>query len=555
MGFFSTIARKLVNKTDSEAVRLIARAQQGQSGVAFETVPTDRVSDGALPPPRRIEKPGTYADPPPTVLPKPDRIPINIGLPPGQHEYNLGQMEESLRAQPIPNLTNATVSPGGEIVGGTYPTRAPALPPPTRVVPTTGMPEGPAAGPLGEQIQPPTMVGQSYQGMRPAQRAATRLQVLQGASPMSKVRDTGTAYEELPPETPSRLRAMGQGFARFMGYGARNGIGGMIGSGIVGAGIGLVSPNRIQRIGREQEISQAEAGLDRAQGLEAQGLQNDTRRLGNMRAAIDLGRADEDRDLELTREQRLEWTQGLSNLGDMQKAQSLLDPQSQQYAAAESAIQQEAARLSRRTGRNVTVIPGNPRLNQLPRFEVDGQIVQQQHDGTWKPVYGKSRSADQDAEADLKAQYDWQVKNSENEGKRIAALAEAQALETTATDHQKKVTALAGQITMLDAQMAQMSTRDPALGPLKRQRAQLERTLAEQERQMNAAYEKANERKAEASKYPTLPAPPRRSRQAGQPSGPGGKSLSERAWKTANPGGDWNAAVKEAERRQIPIIP
>lgn len=555
MGFFSKLARKLINKTDDdEAIRMISREQLRHADVPLVQPRPNGTPE--LPPPRRVEMSAQSAVPPPTALLPPERTTVTMNEPPpGTTEYNLEQMEDSFRNAPMADYSRATIAPDGTIAGTRFPTRNAPLPPPTRTtmpIDTANMPAPPPMSGPPNLTPERAFVGESYRGMSPADRAATYVNLRREAPAESKIKDTGTGYEVLPPQKMGRLRAMGEGFRQLMGAGAQYGTGGIVGAGAVGAIQGLISPGTIQNRGRDIDIARGEQQLARAQGLEEQQLQNQSRRLANLRVAGTLANEDDDRALELSREVRQEYHQGLSHIAEMQKAQSLLDPKTQQYADAERAIQQEAERLSKRTGRKVSVIPGNPALNQLPRFEIDGQIVQQQHDGKWTPVYGTPKGNVEDENADQKATYEWQLKNAENEAKRGAALQEATALEETATNHQQKVTAIAGQISTLDAQMAKMSSRDPALGPLKRQRQQLKEAQSSEQKAMEAAYKKVNELKSEATKYPAIPAPPKRVRRSKTKAG---ASLSKSAWERAHPGGNWQAAVEEANRRQIPIIP
>jgi hypothetical protein len=511
MGFLSKLARKLVDKDDDEGSAILEQELSRGGGPARVPIASGEIG---LPAPRRLGPATSIPDPPPTALPPPMRNPVMTNeLPPGELPPPMRMGAEALEAAPAP-------------------------PPQAQPVPA---------------LPPPVMIGQTYQGMSPTERAGARLRALQEAAPESKVTDTGSAYEIGPPQKMGRLRAMAEGARNMLPYGGKAGVGGMAGASVVGAVQGLISPGSVQRMSREGEIAGAREHLGQTLQLETAGLENETRRLGNLRTAGQIARAGEDRDLQLDQEVRLEHQQGLSHIAEMQKRQSTLDPQSREYAAASAAIQQEAERLSRRTGRRVHVIPGNPKLNQLPRFEIDGQVVQQDYSGDWKPVYGTPRSQQVSEEADLRSDYEWRVKNTENEARRASALKEAEALLSEATDRQGKITKVAGEISRIDAQMAQTSPRDPAYETLKRQRTQFEKQQTDEQQKMDAAYRKANERKAEADKYPSLPPPPKRRRAAA--SAAGGQVLSEAAWKKANPGKDWNLAVQEATRRKIPIIP
>ena len=538
MRFFSNLARKVIGKNDDDT-----------------KTPPERTT--ILPPPKRtVDVIGT---PPPVadVLPFPVRAPIDIGPPPGREDAILATMEQTAADQRTyqPDLSSAIIGPNGEIIGAQYPTRAPALPPPTRPeIPIDGTADPIATTPIPPAPVPPVVLGADYRGLSSTQKAAAKLRTLRDAAPESAVRDTGSGYEILPPERMGRGAGAGRGALEMMRAGAPAGPGGMLGASIFGSILGAVSPERIQTLRRQREIGTAENEMARTLGLESQALENETRRVTNASRAADLAHDNEDRQFKKDQGARLEYQQGLTNIANMQKAQSLLDPKSAEYAAASQAIQQEAERLSRRTGRTVHVIPGNPTLNQLPRFEIDGQVIQQGYDGQWKPVYGKPRSEQVNEEADLRAQYEWQTKNAENDAKRTSALQEANDLVAEAEDRQRKISALAGQISTLDAQMAKMSTRDPALGPLKRQRAQLEKQQRDEQSGMDEAYRKAKERQAEAAKYPTMPPPPKRSKKA-EATSPTGQSLSKSAWEKSHPGGDWKAAEAEANRRGIPIIP
>lgn len=492
MGFLSNLAKQIVGKDDEEALETIKRK-------APTTLPAN-----VPPPPTRMA-------PPPS--------PVNLdslGPPPGTPEFNLAAMEDALRNQQAPNLSAATVGPNGETVGARYPSRAPGIPvAPTRMtIPYEGMtPLGPMDG-----YQPPTLPGQvtlgeKYAGMTPTQRAAAKLAALRDAPQTSKIVDTGSEYQIEAPKRMGRGEAARRGAQEGAMVGAQaGGLGGMGGGAAVGALLGLIAPKRTQRLIRERETADAQANYANELALDEAAQQNETRRIANAATIQRLQDADADRQLQMSQEQRLEYNQGLNNIGELQKQQAMLDPTSAQYAAAEQAIQAEASRLSQRTGRRVTVIPGNPKLNQLPRMAVDGQVVQQQYDGSWKPVYGTPKTDMTNANYDQKEAYDWQVKNAENAAKRESAMQAATALENEAKNRQGKVTAIAAQISALDAQMGQMGARDPQLGPLKRQREQLRQQQQAEEKGMGDAYREAEKAKAEAAKYPNLPEPPKRSK-------------------------------------------
>lgn len=546
MAYFSSPARKL-KKRDDEDDDEVARPNP------------------ILPEPRRL----TLVDTPPPPMPitpivaPPTRVNLDaLGPAPGTEEYAINQMEgvaKNLRDyMATGDYSNATIGPDGNIIGARFPVRAPAIPEPrmTSVTPT-GVPEPPPmAGPL-DTAPKRVFVGEDYRQMNPTQRAAARLRVLQGAAPESKVTDTGSSYEVAPPEKMGRAAGAGRGFLTLMGAGADRGVGGMMGSGLFGAILGAIAPGRIQKMLRARELHQAQGEYANQLGLDEAQLQNESRRIANLRSVAELQNQEDDRDLKMSQEQRVEWNQGLSNISEMQKQQTLLDPKSAEYAAASKAIQQEAERLSKKTGRTVTVIPGNPKLNQLPRLQSDGQIIQQQYDGTWKPVYGTPTSEVTADNADQEAIYKWQRDNAENEAKRTAANSAAADLIAAAEDHQRKVTTIAGQISNLDAQMAKIGKRDPALGPLQRQRQQLKEAQETEQKAMDESYRKAREHQSEAMKYPTLLPPPKRVRRNSQQgtATPAGQSLSKSAWLQSHPGGDWNAAVTEAQKRNIPIIP
>ena len=539
MGYLSNLAKEVADETDDDKAAAIIRRK-------------------VMPPPpaRPIEM---VTPPPPVVpiMPPPTRVPIDAEPPPplSAEDHAIATME-GLARQSRETLANADyssagVSPAGELTNIRFPTR---LPYPTRPIAPEGVPEPIATKPITPGPPPRVFVGESHKGMNATQRAATHLRVLQDAAPESRVRDTGEAFEVDPPKKMGRIEGAGKGLLSLLTSGAPYGVGGMAGSGIFGAILGAVNPRGVQKIARAGEVGRAQEDYANNLALDQAGLENESRRLANMTGVARLEDADQDRALSLEREINTQYKQGLDTIGDLQKRQQMLDPQSPQYAAAEKAIQEEAAALSKRTGRRVTVIPGNPQLNQLPRMEVDGTAIQQQYDNSWKVIYGTPKS-DVDADnADLQANYKWQQENTDNEAKRSAALQEAEALRAEAVDRQSKVTSIATQISTLDAQMAKMSKRDPALGPLQRQRQQLKEMQATQQKGMEDAYRKADEKKAEAAKYPTMPPPPKRVRR-GQSATAATQSLSKSKWLAANPGGDWNAAQAEANRRQIPIIP
>ncbi len=550
MGFLATLARQIKNKDDDEALEIISR----RTGI-----------NPPLPAPSRgIVSVGNDPTPPApaTILPMPNRMNMaGLGPPPGTPEYAIGEMEDVARqqAQMQPDLTNASIGPTGSIVGARYPVRVPAIPAPSRTAAAVeAQPEPIVSGPY---VPPPmgrVRVGETYEGMNPTQQAQARLRALRGAAPESKVRDTGTGYEILPPQKTGRLKAAGKGFLQLLGAGAPFGIGGMGGSGLVGAIQGAINPGTVDARGRAMEIAGAENQLARAQGLDAQGIQNETRRIQNLSQVAGLQNDALDRELDQDKELRVEWQQGLNNIGELQKRQEQLDPSSAPYAAAEDAIKQEATRLAKRTGRSVTVIPGNRRINKLPHLQIDGQVIQQQHDGSWKAIYGSPKQGTEDTNADLKSEYEWQTKNTENEAKRTAAMQEATSYEATATDHQQKVQAAAKEVSRLDGLLTKLQPTIPGIGPnpeyatLKAQRDQFERVQNTEQAKMDAAYKQANEKKAEAQKYPTLPAPPKRARRGNSTTG---QKLSKSAWEAANPGKDWNLAVQAAQQRGIPIVP
>lgn len=521
MGFLSTLARQIKDKDDDEAMDIISRRTGINPPLPAPARKFVSVGDDPTPPP------------PATILPMPNRVNLaSLGPPPGTGEYAINEMEDVLRSQQQyqPDLSNATFNEAGTISGARYPARAPALPMPTRTVATAeGVPPPPAGAlPMPERM-PRVFVGEDYSGMNPTQRATSHLRVLQGAAPESRVRDTGSAYEVEPPQKMSRLKAMGKGFLQLLGAGAPFGLGGMAGSGTVGAIQGLISPGSVQERGRQMEVLGAQEELARAQGLEAQRLQNDARRVQNASQIADLQNKALDRDLEQDQELRTEWKQGLDNIGEMQKRLDLLDPASAQYAAAEAAIKQEAQRLAKRTGRAITVIPGNRNLNKLPTMQIDGEVIQQQHDGSWRSVYGSPKSATDDTNADLKTEHEWRVKNTENEAKRTAATQEAESFIATAEDHQRKVTAARAEVLRIEGLLKGVAQTIPGVGPnaaytaLKAQRDQAERIQNDEQGKMDAAYKQANQKRAEASQYPTLPPPPKRVRRgAGTPPPPPG---------------------------------
>jgi hypothetical protein len=521
MGFLSNLARQIVDTDDDDKAAEIIRRNTMPPPPRQPIV----VSDG--PPP-----PGASMPPP-----KPYISETSLGgPPPGTTEYNIDELDRMWHnmmppppttAPNVPEPSTTSITPAGEpppIVTGTY------MPPPPNVY-----------------------VGREYKGMSPTQKAATHLQVLQSAAPESKVTDTGSTYEVEPPKKMGRAEGAGKGLLTLLTAGAQYGIGGMAGAGLYGLGLGLADPTQIQKIKRHREISQAQQEYATNLGMDEAALQNQTRQITNAATLAHLEDADQDRAIKMNEELRQEYKEGLSNIENMQKRQALLDPHSAQYKAAEAAIQQEADRVSKRTGRKVTVIPGNPALNQLPHVELDGEMLQLQHDGSWMKVYGSSKSAVEDANADQHATYQWQVKNAENAAKRNAAMQDASSFESAAADHQKKVTAAAASIKSIEDQMKQVQVR--AVGPtpqydiLKQQLETQQRIMSDEQRKMDEAYKSAESKKAEAAQYPDMPPPPQRVRRGAS------QSLSKSAWLASHPGGDWNVALAEANRRQIPIIP
>jgi hypothetical protein len=560
MGFLSNLARQIKGKSDDEAMEVIQRRAN------MSLVPPPPADPITLPPPARRVIPMAGTPPPPMPAPTRAAPAVDIGTPPPADPYSLNAMEDlagkTRRMMAAADYSEASMGADGNLTGVKFPTPAPPVPPPTRTTaPVEGIPALPASDAYVPPPMKPTTVGESYEGMSPAQRMATKLRVLRDAAPESKVRDTGSGYEVLPPQRTGRLKAAGRGFLQLLSAGAPFGIAGMGGSGMVGAIQGAINPRSVDERGRAMDIYGTENELARTQGLETQQIQNEARRVQNVSAIAGLQNQALDRQLNEDKELRTEWQQGLNNIGELQKRQEQLDPAGPQYAAAEQAIQKEAERLSKRTGRTITVIPGNPRVNKLPHITIDGEVIQQQRDGGWKKIYGTPKSDTEDTNADQKAEYEWQTKNAENEAKRTAAAQEAAALEATATNHQQKVTTAAAEVSRIMQAMQGIPATIPGVGPnpqyeaLKNQREQAERTQNDEQRKMDAAYEKLNEKKAEAAKYPTMPPPPKRARRGSAATGNVVQKLSKSAWEASHPGGDWNAAQAEANRRKIPIIP
>jgi hypothetical protein len=517
MGFLAKLARQIQNKDDDEAMDIIQRRAGLSLGPSADTV-----SPAPLPPPARRsvpmdENPAAIAPP----VPAPTRLPMgDLGPPPGTPEYGIDQMEQLLRNQPVGDYSNATVGPDGNIAGIRYPARAPVVPPPSRAAISPEAMADPIA--TGPYIPPPmarVAVGENYDPHNATQRARARLRALQTSAPESKITDTGTAYEIAPPQRMGRGEAFGRGFLQLMGAGGPT-LGGTAGAGIVGGIQGLISPGTVQKRQRAMETAGAENELARAQGLETQGLENERRRVQNVAQIADLQNDSLKRQLEEDEGLRVEWQQGINNIGELQKRLDQLDPQSATYGDAEKAIQQEAERLAKRTGRSVVVVPGNKKLNKLPHITIDGEVIQQQHDGSWKSIYGTRKQDNTDANADQKAEYEWQTKNVENEAKRTASQQEAQSFTATAEDHQRKVTAAAAEVSRITGLMNGIPPTIPGVGPnpeyetLKNQREQWEQTQKTEQGKMDSAYAKAREKQGEAAKYPTLPAPPKRSRQS-----------------------------------------
>lgn len=586
MGFFSKLAKKLIDKSDDVAKRVISEATgiplEGNKA-EYDPATGDHVFEGhripdiappppggyppghprnpgpvalgadssaAVPPPRPIStEPPVVVPPGPAVPPPHMNVPIAEPPPVPMPNY-IGEMERVSASMPQPSMKNAYVRNDGEIRNETYPNRAPVIPPPrppaVDMGPGVTLPDRTPA-----DIPPPknVFIGvPTNANMTPAQRAAAKVEALQTADPQSKVRETAGGYEIDPPQKLSRLKAMGKGFLLRMLAGAPHGPGGMLGAGTVGAVEGAVAPGHVQSGIRQRDVARAQGEQATAQQLERGTITNQSAQVGLEAEQERLANLPRERERQQSQDKRVELQ---SELNDWEQQAARLDNVSNDDPARAgyiAALQKEAERLSAKAGRQITLIPGEGK--EPLRMAVDGQIIERNKDGSWKSVFGSPKTDRTDENYDEKARYEWEVKNTENAAKRSSAEQAAKMAEETAAEHQKKVSAIAAQLSVLDEQMGAMGARDPKIGPLKRQREQLKQQQASEESAMNAAYKERNKAKAEASGVPVVPPPPRRARAAS-----GKQALSKSAWTAAHPGGDWNAAQAEAQRRQLPIIP
>lgn len=526
MGFFSKLARQMIGKSDEEIAKVLM-GQRGPSGNSLPpmtrnldtqyqqnvVVPSVAGSDGAaavpLPSPRPIVTGLTEpVTPPPVTSPVlPPRINVNVGEPPPVPEPRfITDMEQVRATLPQPSFKE------GRVV---YNDRNPAIPPPRAMTvdPTAApaiAPDGPAVVPAPS---PSVFVGVPTRAdMTASQKAGAKLEALQTAGSQSKVTETPEGFAIEPPHKIGRLKAMGKGFLLRMLAGSSNGVGGMLGAGLAGTVEGAVAPGHVQSSLRQNEIYRAQGDQQTAQQLERGELANQAAKVGLEVDQTQLKNLPEDRQRRMDAEnnQRLQaevndWQQQVAQLDKV----AADDPGRAGYIAA---LQTEAERLSAKAGRKITLIPGEGR--DALRMAVDGQIIERNQDGSWKSVFGSPKLDRSDENYDEKEHYDWQVKNTENAAKRAAAQQSAAAAESVAADHQKKVSDIAGRISALDNQMGQMSSRDPQLGPLKRQREQLKQEQAREQTAMDGAYKERDKAKADIAGIPVVPPPPRRARRS-----------------------------------------
>lgn len=483
---------------------------------------------------------------PPPAIPAPIRTPSpDIGPPP----------------DPALMKSQAGLAGVEQVYGNMYPTN-PAIPPPMRTaLPTGEMPAAPV--PTGAPLPAPVRnvpTGPNLAGMSPAERAAALSQTLQTTDPMSKVRVQGDQIDVGPPHKMSHLKAMGKMFLQRMLAGSQYGIGGMLGAGAEGAIEGGVSPGHAQNVLRKAEIEKAQGDQNVAQTLESRGLQNEAAKLNIQQDREQILNAPK---RQTEAEYQRERTDLEQNVQQLEKVRAD-DPRRAAYL---DAINTEAERLSKKYGRTVTVIPGDGR--EPPRLMDNGEVIEFGPDGKPHKVYGEPKTDLTNQYHDQESDYTYQQKVGEASTKRAAAQLAAEQAKATAEDHQKKVSAAAGALTTLDAQMAAMSATvpdpsgalekdnvtpkmiaNPALGPLKRQRQQLKEQQASAEAAMNQAYKDQRKAEADAAGVYVPPPPPKRGKKTET-----GQAVSKSAWLASHPGGDWSVAEAEANRRQLPIIP
>lgn len=460
-----------------------------------------------LPPPKRVDL-SAMPEPP---TPMPPYIQTMEGLQPGKPNYSQARINTS--------------DPTG-ISGVTYDDiagvpNAPTLPAPVR---TPMEPIAAAAPDAGDGILPPVrnvFIGDKFKpNATRAERAAAKLHALETADQGSKIRETPEGIEIDPPKKLSRLKAMGKMFLQRMMAGANGGIGGMLGAGIFGAVEGGVNPGHAQKVMRQGEREQATGEYAQAQTLEARGLQNQANALNIEQDRQLLDSAPQrQKDAEYEKE-RTNFEQGVSQLDKT----GTDDPNRAKYIAA---LETEAARLSEKYGKTVTLIPGQGK--EPTRFAVDGQVVEFGPDGKPKVVFGSPKTDDTAANHDQDADYKYQTTVAEVTAKRAAAEQLARTAEETALNYQQKVNEAAGRLSTLDSQMATMPAKvevkdkdgnvtgtvaNPALGPLERQRQQAKEQQTAAQSGMEAAYKTQREHQAKALEYVAPPPPPKRSRRA-----------------------------------------
>lgn len=510
--------------------------------------------------------------PPPTRVSTSD---IGEPPPPPAPAY-INNMENVNRNLRVPgNLSEATGSPLTGIEGATFNPINPDIPAPRRAIPTAE-PMPVASG--APTIPPPTRVfmgertgttdesGNQRAPLTPAEKAAAHVRALQ-ADPSQSVKETPEGYEIGPPHKMSHLKAAGKMFLQRMLAGSQYGLGGMLGAGIEGAIEGGVAPGHAQAVLRDAQRQKAIGDQYQAQQIERQGLQNQAQTLNieqDQQALIDAPRRramqEEDRTNAQYERERADLDQMAGAVGNQRSD----DPNRQKNLEA---IQTEADRLSQKYGRAVRVIPGEGKAP--PRIVVDGEVLQENPDGTLKSIYGSPKTDRTNEYHDADVTHSYQEKLGEIQGKRAASLQAAQAEEDRAKNYQEKVNQAAAQLSVLDANMAKMPAQipdpggakmadgvtpkmvpNPELGPLKRQREQFKQQQAQAQKGMEEAYKTRDTHKAKAAEFVDPPPPPTRSKKPSDK-----QALSKAAWMNSHPGGDWNTAQAEATRRQIPIIP
>lgn len=368
---------------------------------------------------------------------------------------------------------------------------------------------GPAASPV---------LGPSIRGMGRLDRDIALRDAMSNADPESRVRIAGDEIDISPPGMKGvgrrgRFATAGEAALNALGSGDPDRPLYSLGQGI-GAGVtGLVSPRAGAKINRRFDISRLDNDI-------ARGIQLETAKSGLASA-------------EALRRQR--------EIGPILDAQKL-----------ESDIEYRNAQLELDRQKAAGVI--DQRTYEKERDRLDRESRER--------VAGRSRRDDD--YADQKSEYEWQTKNAENEGKRAAVTEQISAMEATANDHLTKRRAADEEISRLTKERnaltitreekqedgttksvtVKASDKDSRVVPILERIEKLKKESEYRQKEADDAFKKRDTLKGEASKYPTLPPPPKRV-SAAPPAPPGVTEASVRA-EAKKRGADEEAAVRKA---------